>query len=96
MKQSSIDLVATITAQPGHRDAVIAALQQAVASVQGEDGCEHYALHQDIDHPDRLVMLERWRDEDAIAAHGKAPALQALLQALDGKASLDIVKLRAL
>lgn len=96
MTPSPIEIVATITAQPGHRDAVIAALRQAVAAVQGEDGCEHYALHQDIDHPDRLVMLERWRDEDAIAAHGKAPGLQALLRAIDGKASLDIVKLRAL
>jgi len=93
---SPVTVVATITVQPDSHDVVVAALLEAVAATNQEDGCEYYALHQDTEQPDRLVMLERWRDEAALAAHARGPAFEKLVGIMTGKASLEVVKLRAL
>jgi quinol monooxygenase YgiN len=96
MSATPLTVVATITVQSAHRAAVLAALRDAVTATNQEDGCEYYALHQDIEHPDRFMMLERWRDDAALAAHAAGPALQTLLKAMDGKADLEVVKLHAI
>lgn len=88
-------VVATITVQSAHRTVVFDALREAVTATNQEDGCEYYALHQDIEHPDRFVMLERWRDEAALAAHAAGPALQKLRAVMGGKAELQVIKLHA-
>jgi quinol monooxygenase YgiN len=89
-----IVLVATIVPVPEHRDAVIAAISEAVASVHDEDGCELYALNQAAD---RLVIIEKWASPEALSAHRKAPALAALGSALAGKVTgpPDVVVLQA-
>lgn len=92
----AIAVVATITAHPGHREAVIAALKTAVTAVRLEPGCEQYVLHQDPQQPDRLVMIERWSSVADLDAHDKGAALAALGRALDGCADLEISKLTPL
>ena len=62
----SITVVATITAQPDHHQAVELALRSAVPRVLEEAGCEQYALHVDLTQASRFVLLERWRDEAAL------------------------------
>jgi quinol monooxygenase YgiN len=78
----SVVVVATIVPLAEHRDAVLDAMRSAVAQVHGEDGCELYALHE---APDRLIMVEKWASPEALATHGKSPALAALGAALAGK-----------
>ncbi len=87
-------IVATIIPAEGHREAVITALEEAIAQVHAEDeGCELYALHE---ADDRLVMIEKWASTDAIAAHSHGAALKALGAALKGKTDgpFDVVMLR--
>jgi len=91
----SISVAATIDIQPEHRVTVIQALLAAVVATRREDGCEHYALHQDVDHPDRVMMLERWRDEASLDAHAQGTAFRTLTHAIDGKATLDVIRLHA-
>jgi quinol monooxygenase YgiN len=86
-------LIATITIDPRHRAFVEQALLEAVDAVRLEPGCEQYDLHSDVADLGRLVLLERWRDEAAIARHGEAPAFLALMNAFEGRATLSIVKL---
>jgi len=78
----SVVVVATITPKPEHLDEVIAAMKKAVPMVHEEDGCELYALHAS---PDRLVIIEKWASQEALAVHRTAPALAALGPALAGK-----------
>lgn len=89
----SVVLVATIVPAAEHRDAVIAAVRQAVAQVHGEPGCELYALHEG---PDRLVMVEKWASPEALAEHARGPALADLNQALAGRTEggIDVQVLR--
>jgi quinol monooxygenase YgiN len=86
-------IVAVITAQPAHVDAVGQALQAAVPEVRTEPGCIQYDLHQDLSKPGRFVMIEQWRDAQALEAHGEAAAFRKLSAVLDGRASLEIADL---
>lgn len=79
----SVVVIATIYPKPEHRDEVIAAFEKAVARVHAEDaGCELYALHTG---EDRIVMIEKWTDADALAAHTNSHAFDELGAAIDGR-----------
>ena len=78
----SVVVVATVFPQPEHREAVIAAYTEAIAKVHGEDGCELYALNQ---AEDRLMMIEKWANREALGAHNRGAALAELRSRLAGK-----------
>ncbi len=82
----AIIVVATAFPVPEHRDEVIAAFEAAEKKVHAEeDGCELYALHEGPDG--RLVMIEKYASEEAVAVHRTGGGLAALREALDGKLS---------
>lgn len=86
----SVVVVATAQPKPEHRDEVIALFESVIARVHADDeGCELYSLHEG---PDRLVMIEKWASQEALATHAKGPALAELTSGLAGKltARLDI------
>jgi quinol monooxygenase YgiN len=74
-------VVATITPNPGQIDAAEAALKELIPAVHEEDGCEIYALHRG---KDTLVFVEKWRDRDALRAHGTGDNIKALNEKLSG------------
>lgn len=75
-------VVATVVPLPGQREAILAAFEQAVPRVHAEAGCELYALHE---APDKVVMIEKWADQEAIQAHLQGAPFQELHTALEGK-----------
>ena len=82
----AIVIVATLVPVPEHRDEVIAALETAQGKAHAvEDGTLLYALHKGRDG--RLVMIEKFADEAALAAHSAGGALAELVAALGGKLS---------
>ena len=90
----SVVVVATAVPNPEHRAEVIALFERVIAKVHVEDpGCELYALNEG---KDRLVMVEKWSDADALAAHSKSAALSELAAGLEGKlaAELEVQVLR--
>lgn len=87
----AIVIVATAFPLPEHRDAVIAALEAAEEKVHAsEEGCLLYALHEG--RGGRLVMIEKYADDDAVSAHRGGEGLAELIAALDGKltAPMDV------
>lgn len=92
---STENIVAIIVAQPEHAATVAQALEEAVHAVRKESGCEQYDLHRDRANPNRFVMIERWRDEEAVRAHGTGEALRKLGAALASRATLDVIRLDA-
>jgi quinol monooxygenase YgiN len=90
----SVVVVASIHPLPEHRDEVTAAFTDTIAQVHAEDqGCQLYSLH---DGEDRLVMIEKWASEEALAAHGRGPALVDLNARIAGKylGEIDVQVLR--
>ena len=83
----SVVVVATFLPLEGMRDDVVAALEVAAQSAHAEEGCELYAIHTG---KDRVVLVEKYVDMDALRSHGGTPALAELVTALDGKLQGDM------
>ena len=64
-----LTLIATLTARPGHAEAVEAGLRQLVPPSKAEAGCLQYNLHRHQEHPNRFIMVEQWQDAAALSAH---------------------------
>jgi quinol monooxygenase YgiN len=81
-----IHVIAFITAKPGQRDAVLEAFRANRPAVLAEDGCIEYGPAVDADGAgkiqspvgsDTFVVIEKWRDLDALKAHAAAPHMAA-------------------
>lgn len=68
-------IVAIITPKPDQMDAAAEVFTEVIPQVHDEAGCDLYALHRS---KDKLVMIEKWASSDALAAHGRGPALAEL------------------
>ena len=70
----AIRLVVTITATPGKGSELAQAFKPRCAEVMKEPGCEQFEVFQSVVNPDRLALLERWKDQAALDAHAKVNA----------------------
>lgn len=86
-------IVALIFAQDEHVKTIEQALEQAVAEVRGEPGCEQYDLHRDENENNRFVMIERWSDAAALERHLNAPSFKQLSSVIEGRATLEVLPL---
>jgi len=81
-----IHVVAIITAKPGQREAILREFRANIPAVRAEDGCIEYGPAIDAEGlgsfqtkfgPDTFVVIEKWRDADALKAHAGAPHMVA-------------------
>ena len=75
-----LTVIATAHAKAGMGQDLLREMQANVINVHREDGCLHYTLHQALDDPDTIVVIERWASEPALAAHAAAPHMRAFSQ----------------
>jgi quinol monooxygenase YgiN len=81
----AVVVVATLRPLPDRRAEAIAAVKEVIAQVHAQDdGCLLYALHEG---PDRLVIIEKWSDAEALAVHGRGAAVASLGEKLRGLVS---------
>jgi quinol monooxygenase YgiN len=81
-----IHVLAIITARPGQREAVLEVFRANMPAVHAEKGCIEYAPAVDAPGmgaiqspfgPDTFVVIEKWADAEALAAHAAAPHMAA-------------------
>ena len=81
-----INVIPVITAKPGQREAILEAFRANIPAVLAEDGCIEYTPVIDVPSlgkwqtrfgDDTFVVLEKWRDAAALAAHAAAPHMAA-------------------
>jgi quinol monooxygenase YgiN len=65
----SIRLVITMNAAPGKGTELAQAMRGRCVEVVKEPGCEQFEVFQSALNPDRLVLLEHWKDQAALDAH---------------------------
>ena len=74
-----IHVIATITAQPGQREAVLALFNRNRPAVLAEEGCISYEAVVDVTEfgaiqtllgEDTFAVIERWESAQALRAHG--------------------------
>ncbi|GAB2900309.1 putative quinol monooxygenase [Paralcaligenes ginsengisoli] len=77
-----IHVIATITAKPGQRDAVLALFKKNVPAVLAEKGCVSYEAVVDVPDfgkpqtpigNDTFAVIEQWENAEALRAHGVSP-----------------------
>jgi len=68
----------------GAMEAAKAAIADMVAASNAEEGCIAYAFTQDVLQPGVLHIVEKWKDEAALAAHFATPHMAAFGAAIAG------------
>lgn len=73
----SIVLHVTYYCLPGQAQPFVRALKEGglQAAVREEDGCLQYDYHLSCEEDDAVVLLERWRDAQALAVHGSTDTM---------------------
>ena len=91
-----IQINGTIRLNAHADDSTIAALVTMIEASRAEDGCLDYSFARDMCDPNVLVLFERWRDEAALAEHGKSAHMAAFqkVMAANPPASREIRKYR--
>jgi quinol monooxygenase YgiN len=69
-----IIVTGSILAKAESLDKLLALSLEHVRRSRVEPGCVSHAVHQDAENPLRLVFLEEWTDQAALAAHFAVPA----------------------
>jgi quinol monooxygenase YgiN len=67
----AVRLVVTITATPGKGTELAQAFKARCAECMQEPGCEQFEIFQSVLNPDKLALLELWKDQAALDAHAK-------------------------
>ncbi|MEO6271467.1 MAG: antibiotic biosynthesis monooxygenase family protein [Lautropia sp.] len=81
-----IHVIAVLTAKPGQREKILLAFKANAPTVRAEHGCVEYVATIDAEGapamqtaygPDTFVVVEKWDDMAALAAHAAAPHMAA-------------------
>lgn len=90
-----LTLIATITALPGQSAAVTEGLRRLVTASRAEPGCLQYDLHQHQTHPEQFVMIEQWRDAQALNEHRNTSHFQHFTHAFGERVTgIDLLPLQ--
>lgn len=69
-----VDLIAVIPCREGRGAEVLGLLREYAVHVNADPGCDRFEVYVDRDDSDRIVVLERYRDDAGFAAHIADPA----------------------
>ncbi len=89
-----IVVMGTIQLAEGDIERLHGDITKQMAATQAEDGCEQYIFSRDVTDPNMLLISERWRDMDAIAAHGKTAHMAEFNKAIGG-ATIKSISVKA-
>ncbi|WP_445490818.1 putative quinol monooxygenase [Niallia sp. 03133] len=62
---------AVFNVNPEKRDGFLAAMKPLIAGSQAEAGNISYQLYEDVDALNTFIMVEKWKDEQAVKAHNQ-------------------------
>jgi len=68
--------------EPGHDDAVRAAMIDMMNATAKEAGCLHYRFYRDVENPARYHVYEEWESGAHLGAHAKSAHMAAFREAL--------------
>lgn len=74
-----VRLVIRMNAQPGKGGELLKVFKARCDDVMKEPGCEQFEIFQSGLDPDRLTLLELWKDAAALAVHAEVNKTRAPL-----------------
>jgi len=75
-------VTATFIPYPEHYEEVKRVLMDAIPDVHREEGCELYALHEEVEG--RLVMIEKWSSRELWQCHGELEPVARIQAGIEG------------
>ena len=89
-----IVVTAVLQAKEGKEKEMEEVLKGIFPHVQSEEGTLKYILHRSQSNPGRFLFYEKYKDQDAFAAHGATPYLAELFAKvgplMEGEPSLEM------
>lgn len=79
---TKVTLLAKLTVAEGKMDDLKAALSDLIDAASEEEGLEVYSAHADPNDPSVVWFFEMYRDEAALAVHGKGEKMKAAMGTL--------------
>lgn len=67
----AVRLVITLNAAPGKGAEFAEAFAERCRDVMTEPGCEQFEVFRSALNPDKLVLLEQWASDEALAEHAE-------------------------
>lgn len=64
-----IKVVAKYKLKPDSKEEYLRLARELVLETMQEKGCLYYSIHEDIDNPLILAMLEEWVDKESLEQH---------------------------
>lgn len=74
-------VVARYVVKEGHEDAVVGLLSSNAEASRREPDCLEFSVYQDVQDPRRILLYERYTDEDAFQAHRQTPHFRDVVEA---------------
>ena len=74
-----LSVIAKIPVKEEKMNEALEAFKQLIAEVAKEEGTLYYTLNVSKTEPHTLVVMERYKDKEALAAHSSTPHFQALM-----------------
>src|ERR1041384_6819118 len=88
MQETSMVLViGSVLVRDGCISEAVTLSREHVVRSRAESGCISHDVHQDTENPLRLVFVEQWEDQAALAKHFTVPASRAFVKALGAVAT---------
>ncbi len=83
MTDSTIHVVAKLTASPDRVEALKELLSGLLEPTRQEKGCIKYELFQNQDDPTDFTFMEEWQDRESLQQHLGSDHIQQALSVLD-------------
>ncbi len=80
-----IVLIANLAVAEGKGNEVIESFKTVVPKIRQDPGTIAYNILQGKDNPDKITVLERYENEDALKFHGQTEHFKAWGESLKGK-----------
>jgi quinol monooxygenase YgiN len=74
-------VVAWYVVKEGHEDSVVSLLRSNAEASRQEPDCQEFSVYQGVEDPRRVLLYERYTDEDAFQAHRQTPHFRDLVEA---------------
>jgi quinol monooxygenase YgiN len=74
--------VVRVSIRPEQRERWLDVLQTNAAQTRAEEGCESYQISEDLETPNKFLIVEEWTTLDAQYAHFRNPEFGQLMGTL--------------
>ena len=79
-----VGLIAKLVIKEGKMDEAIGLFKELMKSVAREEGTLFYTINRDKANPNTIIVMERYKDKEALKVHSSTPEFKAFFEKIGG------------